>query len=208
MGSAFAQTSSSSTPATRPVGDAVTDPAALPPDMRLWSFGDCNRQFPATDSKPYKDCARIVGSEEARDARAEHYCKASHERDRAGADKCVQSYRDNKRLLKDAGQPGLTQEMVQRVKTIAALGAEVDRIAQAESNGTSEAAPAQAGANAVEAMPDVAPVTLPRTPAASSDTGSASWSLFGAVGFLVLAVLLMTFKMRGARRKSPSAMQY
>jgi hypothetical protein len=48
------------------------------PDMRLWSFGDCDNKFPFVNSDERKECVRVVGSEEARDARAYRVCETSN----------------------------------------------------------------------------------------------------------------------------------
>ena len=65
-------------------------------DMRLWSFGECDRSFPNTGSAEHKDCVRVVGSDEAKDARAVHYCDVSHAKDPVEATHCKEAYFANK----------------------------------------------------------------------------------------------------------------
>src|SRR5438105_2183703 len=98
--------------------DVGAEPNTALPDMRLWSFGDCSRQFVAESAK-YKECVRTVGSEEAKDARAYHVCTTSHQRDRAEAARCKQAYDEKKKLAKDlaAGQTPLSSELIHRVKS-------------------------------------------------------------------------------------------
>ena len=65
-------------------------------DMRLWSFGDCDRRFPYVNTDAHKECVRVVGSPEARDARALRVCEVSHEADREEIDRCKAAYTANK----------------------------------------------------------------------------------------------------------------
>ena len=49
-------------------------------DMRLWSFGDCDRRYPYVNTAERKECVRVVGSVEAKDARAYRMCEVSQGR--------------------------------------------------------------------------------------------------------------------------------
>ena len=112
-------------------------------DMRLWSFGDCDRRFPYVNTDEHKECVRVVGSPEARDARALRICEVSYGRDREEVDRCKASYRTNKEkaaqdgVVSDApaaAQAPPSEEMMRRVKVITAAAVEANR----------SAAPAQA----------------------------------------------------------------
>jgi hypothetical protein len=65
-------------------------------DMRLWSFGDCDRRFPYVDTDSHKECVKIVGSAEARDARALKVCEVSHQPNLEEIDRCKGAYYANK----------------------------------------------------------------------------------------------------------------
>ena len=65
-------------------------------DMRLWSFGACSKAFPYVDAPEHKECVRIVGSDEAKDARAFYFCDTSHAKDPAEAKRCRDAYVENK----------------------------------------------------------------------------------------------------------------
>ena len=65
-------------------------------DMRLWSFGDCDRNFPYVNAPEHQECVRVVGSDAAKDARAVHYCEVSHAKDPAEATQCKAAYFANK----------------------------------------------------------------------------------------------------------------
>jgi hypothetical protein len=75
-------------------------------DMRLWSFGECDKNFPYFDTPEHKECVRLVGSEEARDARAAHFCDSSHDTDRAAATRCKEAYLANKSKAEQEGLRG------------------------------------------------------------------------------------------------------
>ena len=62
-------------------GTAVVEPKGT--DMHLWSFGDCDRNFPYVNAPEHQECVRVVGSDAAKDARAVHYCEVSHAKDPA-----------------------------------------------------------------------------------------------------------------------------
>src|SRR5215470_3479016 len=66
------------------------------PDMRLWSFGECDDKFPYVNSAEHKECVRVVGSEEARDARAFRVCETTNVRDPEEVTRCKSTYKANK----------------------------------------------------------------------------------------------------------------
>src|SRR5438045_2830672 len=39
---------------------------ASDPDMRLWSFGECDTNFPYVETPEHKECVRVVGSNDAK----------------------------------------------------------------------------------------------------------------------------------------------
>ena len=105
------------------------------PDMRLWSFGDCDNKFPFVNSEERKECVRVVGSEEARDARALRVCETSNARDPGEVARCKSTYRANKDRSAQSGyapnagpqsQAQPTAEDLQRVRAIAAAAVEHD----------------------------------------------------------------------------------
>jgi len=125
---------------------------APPEDMRLWSFGDCDRRFPYVNTDEHKECVRVVGSAEARDARALRICEVSHEKDREEVDRCKVSYRSNKEKAAQDGvvasaptasQAPPSEEMMRRVKVITAAAVEANRVAA-----LAEAPPAEEQAEA------------------------------------------------------------
>jgi hypothetical protein len=108
-------------------------------DMRLWSFGDCERRFPYSGTPERKECVRVVGSPEAAEARALRVCDVSHAADKEEAQRCKASYMANK---VKAAQDGLTanatatpqappsEEVMRRVKAIGTAAVEEQRAAQ------------------------------------------------------------------------------
>jgi len=107
-------------------------------EMRLWSFGDCDRRFPYVNTEEHKECVRVVGSPEAKDARALRMCEVSHEKDREEVDRCKVSYRANKEKAAQDGvvsggsaaaQAPPSAEMMRRVKVITAAAVEAERAA-------------------------------------------------------------------------------
>jgi hypothetical protein len=111
------------------------------PDMRLWSFGDCDNKFPYFNSAEHKACVRVVGSEDARDARAYHVCETSNQRDPEEVARCKSTYKGNKDrsaqsgYVPDAGQKkqaAPTAEDLQRVRAIASAAVENDKAAARE----------------------------------------------------------------------------
>jgi hypothetical protein len=116
---------------------------------------------------------RVVGSEEARDARALRVCDKSHDKDPQEAARCKANYRANRQ---HAAQHGLvpdsaaqheapTPKMMQKVRAITAAAVETDRAASAAS---APAAPEaalsdpQAGATAPEAEDAFNPLSIVR----------------------------------------------
>jgi hypothetical protein len=72
-------------------------------DMRLWSFGDCSKNFPYVATPEHKECVRVVGSDEAKDARAIHFCNVGHGKDPAEATRCKEAYFANKTAAEQEG---------------------------------------------------------------------------------------------------------
>jgi hypothetical protein len=111
-------------------------------DMRLWSFGDCDRRFPYVNTDTHKECVRVVGSPEARDARALRVCEVSNGADREETERCKSAYLANKEKAAQetlaasspAGAlPPPSPEVMRRVKAITTAAIEEKRAAaQAE----------------------------------------------------------------------------
>jgi hypothetical protein len=109
-------------------------------DMRLWSFGDCDRRFPYVNTDAHKECVRVVGSPEARDARALRVCEVSNGADREEADRCKAAYHANKEKAAQetlaasspaAALPPPSAEVMRRVKAITTAAIEEKRAAEA-----------------------------------------------------------------------------
>src|SRR5262245_22373091 len=107
-------------------------------DMRLWSFGDCERRFPYTGTPEYKECVRVVGSPEAVEARALRVCDLSHSADREEAERCKANYKSNKIKAVQEGvvanatgapQAPPSAEVMRRVKAITTAAVEAERAA-------------------------------------------------------------------------------
>jgi hypothetical protein len=107
-------------------------------DMRLWSFGDCDRRFPYVNTDEHRECVRVVGSAEARDARALRVCEVSHETDHEEIDRCKSAYLGNKEKAAKEGvaanssaapQAPPSDEMMRRVKAITSAAVEAKRAA-------------------------------------------------------------------------------
>ena len=122
-------------------------------DMRLWSFGDCDRRFPYNATPEHKECVRVVGSPEATEARALHVCEVSHQADREEIDRCKAAYKANKERAAQEGvaanapsapapQAPPSAEMMRRVKAITTAAVEEQRSATPPSAATETAAPA------------------------------------------------------------------
>jgi hypothetical protein len=167
-----------------------------PNDMRLWSFGDCERNFPNIGSNERKECARVVGSEEARETRAFHICDITNEKDRAEAQRCKSAFLANKTRAAQDGlvanrraqpQEPLPPEVLQRVRLIAENGVEADRAAASNAENAGRTAGKDAAGNPAAA--------------AVAAQGGGSWSsstLVTIVGFVALA-LLLGLRYRGRR---------
>lgn len=106
------------------------------PDMRLWSFGECDNRFPFVNSADHKECVRVVGSEEARDARALRVCETSNTRDPEEVARCKATYLRNKQSAAQSGyvpnvkvetQAPPSAEELKRVKAIALAAVERDK---------------------------------------------------------------------------------
>jgi len=156
-------------------------------DMRLWSFGDCDRRFPYVNTEEHKECVRAVGSPEAKDARALRICEVSHEQDREEVDRCKISYRTNKEkaaqdgVVSDASgaQAPPSAEMMRRVKVIAATAVEAERAAA-----LTAAPPANEGE--------------PQTPSPSAEPESSSVT---KIGLALLLIAGLGYGFRVARKK-------
>ena len=116
---------------------AANAPRSMP-DMRLWSFGECANRFPYVNTDEHKECVRVVGSDEAKDARALRVCETSNPRDPAEVARCKSTYQENKQVAAQAGyvpnqaaQPKAppSAEEITRVKAIAAAAVERDKAA-------------------------------------------------------------------------------
>ena len=187
-----------------------SSPTALPTetlprdgnDMRLLSFGDCDRRFPYGDSKERKECARVVGSEEAKEARAYYLCAASHQRDPAEAARCRAAYQENRKRAAEEGfsatgasrpKGEASPEMIEKVRAITAIGVEHDRAAAAQ------AAADPAAALAPATSETVVDATLPDQdrPGVARD----SWSLATIVGVLSFFLLVIAGGAAFVRRR-------
>ena len=102
-------------------------------DMRLWSFGDCDRRFPYNDTPERKECVRVVGSPEAVEARALRVCDVSHSSDKEEAERCKANYKANKVKAAEDGvaanapaapQAPPSDEVMRRVKAIGTAAVE------------------------------------------------------------------------------------
>lgn len=170
---------------------AASRPAvALAEDMRLWSFGDCDRRFPYVDTNEHQECVRAVGSAEARDARALKVCEVSHQSDREEAQRCMDTYKSNKEKAARnfAGTVGPevslatpSPEVMRRVKAITSAAVE-ER---------------QAGA---PAAPPTANAQSQGAPASSAEAASSSSSA-PTIAFVLLAVILVGIGATVVRKK-------
>ena len=158
-------------------------------DMRLWSFGECDRNFPYVDSPAHKECVRVVGSDEAKDARAVHYCDVSHAKDPAEATRCKEAYFANKAEAEQAGFRTSASSPPPVVAPAAAApkpdkAAEIAALTRAlKALDPEEAAPADAPA------PEIAPA--PKAPPPSSS--SAGTVMMGLLIILLLAGIGMRY---------------
>jgi hypothetical protein len=174
-------------------------------DMRLWSFGDCERRFPV-NSDDHKACVRVVGSAEAKDARALKVCEVSHAMDREEIDRCKAAYRANKEKAVREGvvanapaapQTPPSEEMMRRVKAIttAAIEEQQEATGAVPSNRTStEPAPATQSAPANEAIPETPTLDIER------ETSSVS-----TIGLGLLAVVFLGYAFTLVRKRQASS---
>lgn len=170
-------------------------PRAVAPaeEMRLWSFGDCDRRFPDIGTPEHQECVRVVGSPEARDARALRVCETSHPTDLAERERCKATYQANKEkaVREAAGVPtadpsATSPEVMRRVKAITTAAVEERR--------------ATAGVAAPEAEAPEAPVQqAPEAPPREEST----WK--GTVGTVVLLAIGACFGVSLMRRKQGQA---
>jgi hypothetical protein len=127
--------------ATQALGQTGANAPSRADDMRLWSFGDCERKYPRADTGERKECMRIVGSAEARDLRAQRVCEDSYGNDQAEIDRCTSAYRVSRERPAQGGSvsnatataaPPLSPEMMRKVKAIASAAVEQNGTAAAE----------------------------------------------------------------------------
>lgn len=158
-------------------------------DMQLWSFGECDRRFPYVDSDQHKDCVQVVGSAEAKDARALRVCELSHEKDTAEIERCKSAYQANKERAAQDGvvpdtpampQAAPSEEMMRRVQVIKSAAVEQNKAAAAAAAPPADTAGQEATARTAE----------PETSSSMMTIGIAS-----------LAVLLLGVGAMVARRK-------
>ena len=183
-----------------PGASCATTPTANPSaprgtqDMRLWSFGDCANRFPYVNSEDHKACVRIVGSDEAKEARAYRVCETSHAGDPAEAAHCKSAFQANKaKAAQDGFVPNApvqaradaSPEVMKKVKAIASAAVERDRAAAVTSDARAEPEPDE-------------------PPAVSADNSSEFWSPMTIVGTLSVAILLLGVASLVGRRKQAS----
>ena len=115
---------------------AASKTVAATEDMRLWSFGDCDRRFPYIDTPEHKECVRVVGSPEAVEARVLRVCDISHAADKDEAERCKSTYKANKVRAAAEGvvanapaapQAPPSEEVMRRVKAITTAAVEAER---------------------------------------------------------------------------------
>ena len=118
-------------------------------DMRLWSFGACERKYPRADTEEYKECMRVVGSAEAKDLRAQRLCEDSYDNDPPGIARCMSAYLATKERPATASvvtAATLSPEMTLKVKAIASA-AVAQQDAAAKEVTPAEASTARAGSS-------------------------------------------------------------
>jgi hypothetical protein len=170
--------------ASRPAkaGGASAGPASL--DMRLWSFGDCVKNFPYVDTPEHKECLRVVGSDEAKDARAIYFCSVSHAKDPAEATRCKEAYFANK---SEAEQEGFRARMTNPVPAAAAAAPPPKRDKEAEIAALTRALKTlEPEEPAAEAAAPPQPAAAPAPPPSSGSIGNV---LLGLGIFLLLAAI-------------------
>jgi hypothetical protein len=182
-------------------GGAVVAGAASS-DMRLWSFGECDRNFPFVDTPEHKECVRVVGSDEAKDTRAARVCETSHAKDPAEATRCKAAYLENKARAEHGGfranpanlPPTVASPSTAPQRDQAAAIASLTRALTAPE----PEEPAPPGASAPE------PAAPPPPPESSSSIGGI---VIGLAVMLLLAALALRYLRRvtgaAAERKVP-----
>jgi hypothetical protein len=178
--------------AATPVGTETA--SRTTPDMRLWSFGECDNRFPYVESEEHKECVRVVRSPEARDARAYRVCETSNSRDPEEVARCKLTYQQNKEKATQHGyvpdapaqpQAPPTAEELRRVRAISAAALEKNR---------------EVAAEAAAANP--APVAEVAPPAAEEESGSSHTLVIA----LVFGVVLLGGAAIMSRRKQAEAL--
>jgi len=161
------------------------------PDMRLWSFGDCANRFPYVDSAEHKECVRVVGSPEAKDARAHKLCAATYAGNATEVDNCKAAYDANKARLAqanshpDAAAAPVDADTMRKVRAITTAAVEHDRV---------RVEPA-----AVPAASEAAP--------APAEVDASFWSPATVLGFGVAFMLVLGVGSMVARRKQSGTYQ-
>ena len=160
-------------------------------DMRLWSFGDCDRRFPYTNTDEHKECVRVVGSPEAKDARALRICAVSNAQDPVEIERCKAAYQANKaKAVQDGGDPNApavaqappSAEVMRNVKAITAAAVEANRAAA----GNDAAPPAPAEEEAPPKQPEES-------------------SVLSTIGVVVLVLALLGLVAALARRRQTAS---
>jgi hypothetical protein len=104
--------------------------AASRGDMRLWSFGACERKYPNADTEEYKECMRVVGSAEAKDLRAQRLCEDSYDNDPPAIDRCISAATKERPAPASAiTATTLSPEMTLKVRAIASAAVEQEHTA-------------------------------------------------------------------------------
>lgn len=155
-------------------------------DMRLWSFGDCDRRFPYVHTEEHKECVRVVGSAEAKDARALRVCEVSHQPNLDEIERCKRAYYANKE--KAARDIAATHALV---TAQAAASPETMRVVKAISSASVE------DTRVLAASP--APAEAPRP--AVADVASESSSPMPTIGLALLGMVAVGFGARNVIRK-------
>jgi hypothetical protein len=183
-----------------PKGSGAVGAEASNPDMRLWSFGECDKNFPYSDSPQHKECVRVVGSEEAKDARATHYCDRSHDKDPAEAARCKQAYFANK---SKAQKEGFRADPSNLQPTVAPPPPQTDQAAKIEAVTRALTAPApDEPAAPASPVAETTPAPAP-APASSISAGNITLGLF--IVLLLAAVALRYLRKVGGVKGSAKA---
>lgn len=160
-------------------------------DMRLWSFGECDRNFPFVDTPEHKECVRMVGSDEAKDARAARVCEVSHAKDPAEAARCKAAYLENKARAEHEGFRANPANLPPTVASPAAVP-QRDQAAAIASLTRALTAP-----DPEEPASPAASVTEPVAPSPPPESSSSIGSIMmGVVLMLLLAVVVMRYLRR------------